>query len=513
MANNQINLDEFTAIVPSTTELTGEVDISQFNEVATGGESQPEVFPAEEGRPLDERFPFNLVIAAGKFTGLPSIAEDLAEKKKDANFTEGLKLTADASIEGFFTAGKQLGKFNPVSSPFIFGHEAYTNTRDKGGTMEEAVTEAIKAGGFDLGITLASFGMGKLMKIGGRKLSTLMASGKSEKVTEHIFNNPNIVFEPKKKWQAVYTKIFDYYKGQKKQIGELVGKLKEEAFIRGHNLSKNNFPVINQLDEILDGVKGTLNKGIAKTDTLARKTVKQITDIVAKKTPEVKGAKVLLGPDGLPFRKDFSITKDYSRMKNLSYDDWIVAVNEIDGIKGVKRILEKVQKDGLKGITNTERQIFNARSIVRDTMNSIIEDIPVSGAELIEAKARYANFMKINTEVFRNLTLAKTPKAVRRSLLTDQEGLYDSVKEFLPADLYDDAVSKLLNESSETFTQSAGRVATAMGKWREVGERIGRSIPKAGAMAAREKSELVKNIGKFVAGVTRITGQEMFIDN
>lgn len=393
-----------------------------------------------EGKPIRER-----IVPAIKTTAAGAL-----ETAKYLPFGRGASLLRGAAAtgtgQGLITTGQKLLEGESV-----------------GESTKAGLGQGLLSAAIDMPLRLVS-----KIKPAAAKVASLEGSGKNEPTVEYVKNNPILARNTKKKWADIYGDIYSHYKTKKKEVGKLVGTLKEEAAKLGHNVKQSVDPVFDKIDEIaLD---------IPQSSVSGQRISKKITKTIADNYT-----------DG-------------------SVENWQKILKEVDGINAMEKLQSK-GRDAIKtGYSDTERLLLKMRSTVRDAQDEAISNIPDEGAgnALLAAKKEYAKLSQADKDIFGGITQKNVFRKLVSSFETGKEAQFEALKDFLPKKQFDALVAKVINMSNEEFSSLLGQGATPRGLQHLTGKLVGKAIPKGASYIHGAAETAERTIAKPADYIRRI---------
>ncbi len=309
-----------------------------------------------------------------------------------------------------------------------------------------------------------------------KAIASLEGGGFNEKIKPLIKESPEILFEPKKGWQQIQEEAFEAIKNKKLEIGKEVGELNTKV---ADLVATNKVPVKDVLDE-LNVVKSKFAIG-----TTERKSVEEIINLV-----KTGG-------------EDLKLRKGAKKLSALTGDQLQKVVNNIDSTSAAKQIATKTAQ----GVSPSKGDtiFLTAQTKVKKIHNNLIDSIDDIALKegRITARGEYANLMKKSQLIGGKAGIKEKQMAskLQQSLQLNKENDFDAFRELLPEGLYNEAISKILNQSSTKAPQLAGQAARPAGQLQLLGEFIGGIVPKTAAVGVAGTPKVP--IGGLPAGLIR----------
>jgi len=281
-------------------------------------------------------------------------------------------------------------------------------------------------------------------------LASLKAKGASQKVSQKIFENPELAIKPKQAWQQIKNRALQDINGKKRKIGRTLGSLKKQAKIDNVGLSVKNQGAIDELDDILSQISPE-----AKSEM---RIVQRMKDIV----------------------KGDNVGKELIDVSIEQADDML---RDADSVVGMNSIFNKNNlPEQFGAISPAEGLVLKARGTVKKMNETLIDQIPETGERIKKLKGEYRDLFQVKAE-FRNLNKSNIGNKLESSMRRNNEEAFDLLEKHLPKDRFNQVIANIVNKEGASLPKVGGRV----GVIREAVGFAEEAASKAGAIVAGKK--------------------------
>lgn len=455
------------------------------------------------------------------FSRMPNEPKSVTEEPP---INENTPRFTDEQMKSAISKAQLAGSFTLFSPATEFAGETAKALID-----DEKLNVALKRGataaGIDLGIRLMAGGLpSPLVKGGSKQLSKispelakklsnstlankglvgktgefltkqkLVQPGYSQEVVDEVIKNPKLMQSSKQSIGDLSQKAFKSIKKLKKDLGEIVGKAKQEAGLQ--DITIDTKPLIVKIENIKKDLKFKPDKGkLGRSDTKGEKAIDTVLEAVQMKSNKATKKTLKISNDGI-----MSMVKNKNKSSlKPTIENMQMALDNIDASPSFQKIYNIMQSPNAS-LTFSQKKALEMRNNVRDAINNSVESV-LDTSGLSSAKANYSSLVKTldSPEIkVAGKSADALAKKLKQSLTETNEGVFRKFKDI------DSALPDNEKFLDKTFNILIGREMNNLGLSDILNFNFKKPVLSTSALAGKQMLK-EKSVPKtLIGGVTR----------